>query len=112
MKTSEPNINTALNSFLAKLSKHYAIKESILFGSYARGDYREYSDVDVMILLSGKPRNFMSIKLDFAGIAYDVFLETGVLIQALPVWEEQWVHPETFSNPYLLRNIREQGIAV
>ncbi len=100
----------ALRAFVAKLAGQYEIKSVILFGSRARGDYRPDSDADVMLLLSGKPGKMLPVKMALAGIAYDILLETGIRIQALPVWEEQWAHPETFSNPYLLQAIQEQGI--
>lgn len=32
-----------------KIGKKYGIKNAYLFGSYARGDANEYSDVDVLI---------------------------------------------------------------
>ncbi|RXM22358.1 nucleotidyltransferase [Citrobacter sp. AAK_AS5] len=42
-------------------------------------------------------------------IAYDVLLETGIRVQPLPVWEEEWAHPERYSNPRLLKNIAREG---
>lgn len=45
-----------------------------------------------------------------ADLAYDVLLETGIRIQPLPIWEEEWVHPEAYSNPRLLHNIRREGV--
>ena len=45
-----------------------------------------------------------------ADVAYEVLLETGVLIQPLPIWEEEWEHPELFGNRDLLRNIRRDGV--
>jgi antitoxin ChpS len=45
-----------------------------------------------------------------AGIAFDVMLETGVLIEAVPLWEEEWAHPERFNNPALIENIQRDGI--
>jgi hypothetical protein len=45
-----------------------------------------------------------------AGIAFDVMLETGVLVDAIPFWEEEWEHPELFSNPALIENIRREGV--
>ncbi len=110
MQTPDTATRQALQAFLAKLAGHYNVKSAILFGSRARGDYRPDSDADVMLLLSGKPGKMLPVKMELSGIAYGILLETGVHIQALPVWEEQWAHPETFSNPYLLENIREQGI--
>jgi|GEM_PF-4705380 len=62
------------------------------------------------VLLEGPHRPFLATKLELADIAYDVLLETGVHIQPLPLWEEEWEHPETFSNPRLIENIRREGI--
>jgi hypothetical protein len=47
-----------------------------------------------------------------ADVAFDVLLETGVLISPLPVWTDEWAHPETYSNPSLLRNIAREGVRV
>jgi hypothetical protein len=43
--------------------------------------------------------------LALADIAYDVLLGTGILIQPLPIWEEEWEHPERHANAALLRSI-------
>ena len=45
-----------------------------------------------------------------ADIAFDVMLETGVLVEAIPLWEDEWEHPERFSNPALIENIRREGV--
>ncbi len=45
-----------------------------------------------------------------AGIAFDVLLDTDVLISPLPIWEEEWAHPERYPNPRLLENIRREGV--
>ena len=45
-----------------------------------------------------------------ADLAYDVLLETGIRIQPLPIWEEEWEHPEAYSNPRLLHNIAREGM--
>ena len=43
-------------------------------------------------------------------LAYDVLLDSGIRIQPLPIWEEEWNHPEAYSNPRLLYNIEHDGI--
>ena len=48
--------------------------------------------------------------LDLAGLAFDVMLETGLLIEAIPFWEDEWEHPERFANPALIENIRREGV--
>jgi hypothetical protein len=47
-----------------------------------------------------------------ADIAFDVLLETGVLISPLPIWSDEWEHPENYSNPALLHNIERDGIRI
>ena len=106
----DPDTTLALRLFLAQVSARYAVSGAYLFGSRARGDFRADSDADVVLLLPGRPGAFLDTKLDLADIAYDVLLETGIRVQPLPVWESEWAHPETYSNPGLLRNISREGI--
>lgn len=37
-------------------------------------------------------------------------LETGIRVQPLPIWEDEWAHPENYSNPALLRNIAREEV--
>jgi antitoxin ChpS len=96
----QPDTTRALRLFLAQVSARYPVSGAYLFGS----------DADVALLLRGPPGAFLDTKLDLADIAYDVLLETGIRIQPLPIWEAEWAHPETYSNPGLLGNISREGI--
>ena len=60
--------------------------------------------------LRGRRGAFLDTKLVLADIAFDIVLETGIRIQPLPVWEDEWEHPENYSNPHLLWNIESEGI--
>ena len=106
----DPDTKHAANAFIAKVASRYDLVGSILFGSRARRDHRPDSDADIAVLLRGQRGQFLDTKLEMADIAYEVLLDTGVLIQPLPVWEDEWEHPETYTNPTLLRNIGSQGI--
>ena len=86
------------------------MKAALVFGSRARKTHRLDSDADVAVLLRGHSGAFLKTKLAMADLAFDVMLETGVRIQPLPVWENEWSHPETYSNPSLLANIAREGI--
>ena len=81
-----------------------------MFGSRARGDNKPDSDLDLAVVLNGQRGDFLDTKLDMAGIAFDVLMETGVLVQAFPVWEDDLAHPERFPNPGLIQNIAREGI--
>jgi predicted nucleotidyltransferase len=100
----------AVHRFLTLIASHYDMAEAIVFGSRARGTHRPDSDVDVAVLLRGEHQRFLTAKLDMADVAFDVLLETGILISPLPIWLDEWEHPENYSNPTLLRNISREGV--
>lgn len=102
----------AARSFIEKVASRYDLAGAILFGSRARRSHRADSDADVAVLLHGRPGKFVATKLAKADLAYDVLLETGIRIQPLPIWEEEWEHPEAYSNPRLLHNIEREGICL
>lgn len=100
----------AISRFLKRIAERYDISRVIAYGSRARGTHRADSDLDLAVLLRGTPSALVAAKLDMADAAFDVLLETGILISPLPVWENEWKHPESFANPALLRNIERDGI--
>jgi predicted nucleotidyltransferase len=55
-----------LNADAPSLRKKYGVKSLAVFGSMARGDDHEGSDVDVLVAFEGKATfdNFMGLKLD------------------------------------------------
>ena len=106
----EPDTERAVMSFLALIAGSYDIECAIVYGSRARGTHSPDSDADVAVLLNGEHQRFMTTLLAMADIAYDVLLDTGINISPLPVWIDEWEHPENYSNPFLLENIRNEGI--
>ncbi len=106
----DPATEHAARAFLARVLLQFDLVGAILFGSRARQDFRPDSDADVAVLLRGRPGKFLPTKLELADIAYDVLLETGIRVQAFPIWEEEWAHPERHSNPRLLHNIEHEGV--
>ena len=83
---------------------------ALLFGSRARASHRRDSDADVALLLRGEHGSRIDVALDLADLAFDLMLETGLLIEAIPFWEDEWEHPEGFPNPALIENIRREGV--
>jgi predicted nucleotidyltransferase len=106
----EPRVQEAVRLFLQRVSGAHRVEGAILFGSRVRRDHRSDSDADVAVLFHGRQGPFLDTKLALADIAYDVLLETGILIQPLPVWEDEWEHPDHAANPRLIRNIAREGI--
>lgn len=100
----------AVRRFLGLIAGRYDTAGAIVFGSRARGTHRTDSDADVVVLLKGEHQRFLPTKLAMADAAFDVLLETGINISPLPVWLDEWEHPESYSNPALLRKIAEEGV--
>jgi predicted nucleotidyltransferase len=101
----------ALEAFAKAVARHEGtrFRSAILFGSHARGDAGADSDVDVAVVLDSRPGGAFDAVRDLSAVAYDVLLDTGVLIQPVPVMSEDWEHPERHHNPQLLANIRREG---
>ena len=99
--------------FLARVSRVFDVQQAILFGSRAKGTFTNDSDADVAVLLAGnsnQKNKFMATKLAMADVAFDVLLDTGIRIEPLPVWEDEWAQPDSYRNPLLLRNIERDGV--
>lgn len=112
MKTTKLDADTkrATTLFMQRITRQYDTVGGILFGSRARQTHRADSDADVAVLLRGDHQRFLPTKLAMADVAFDVLLETGINISPLPVWLDEWEHPETYSNPDLLKNIANEGV--
>jgi predicted nucleotidyltransferase len=108
--TLDPDTERAVQRFMHRMRQRYDVAGGMLFGSRARQTHRADSDADVLVLLRGAHTRFLPTKLAMADDAFDVLLETGVNISPLPVWLDEWEHPDTWSNPALLRTIAREGI--
>ena len=108
----DPATAQAVQQFRHRLEADFAARELIVYGSRARGDHRPDSDADVAVLLDGAHKPFLDTKLKMSDAAYDILLDTGINISPLPVWLDEWEHPETYVNPALLANIAREGVRV
>jgi predicted nucleotidyltransferase len=100
----------AVRRFIALMDGQFDIRGAIVYGSRAKGTHRPDSDADVAVLLKGEHQRFLPTKLAMSDVAFDVLLETGINISPLPIWIDEWEHPENYSNPDLLMNIATDGV--
>ena len=80
----------------------------ILYGSYARGDYSEFSDIDVMLLVSLTEDQIKEISDQISDLAFDYMMKYGVDISPVITNTDHfnyWVD----NLPYY-RNIRDEGV--
>lgn len=111
-KTLDPDTEQAVRRFLELIADRWDVAGAIVYGSRARGTHRPDSDADVAVLLKGEHQRFMDTMLAMVDVAVEVELEleSGIYVSPLPVWLDEWEHPENYSNPELLRNIAREGI--
>ena len=81
------------------------LKAVYLYGSYARGDYRPGSDVDVMILLKDY-KNYWKEYQRASDHMSDVSLKYDLTVSCILIKEIQWKE----SDKPVLRNIRREGL--
>lgn len=83
------------------------LKGVYLYGSYARGDYRSGSDVDVMILLKDYTR-YWDEQNKISQLASDISLDYDVTVSCIFIKELQWM---TASKELpLIYNIHKEGV--
>ena len=89
-----------LNILKAKkqdLQKRYPISELGLFGSYARGDYNEKSDIDILVDFNGRIDGFDYIRLaheleDCFNFKIDLVSRNAIKPGYLPYVEKSLIH--------------------
>lgn len=111
MKFLDPDTETAARSFLGRLPAELSLKYAILFGSRARGEGRPDSDADLALIIAGWVLDWELVG-SLADLAYEVFLDGGVLIQPVPIALEDWENPQRHARPGFLRNVARDGIVL
>ena len=87
-----------------------SLRRIIVYGSYARGDYHENSDVDIMILVKMSDEEIRAVKNYIYDLAFDVEMNTGIQLSPIIKNEAQyeyWVDTLPF-----YRNVRDEGVIV
>lgn len=99
-------------SFARKVRKILGknLKQVILYGSYARGDYTEDSDIDIMVLTTLTDKEIEQIETEIYDLAFDYLMDYGVDISVVIKNEEQfnyWLGALPFYD-----NVRKEGMVL
>jgi len=87
MVLSEDQVVEIIRGFIEELSLEIPVKEIILFGSYAHGNPKEYSDIDLAVIsdwFEGRPKIENMQYLSRIAATYNS------LIEALPFTEKEY----------------------
>ncbi len=86
------------------------LKKVILYGSYARGDYNKQSDVDIMILSDLSFKEIEEYRDIISDIAYDIELDTGVILSPVIKNIEKYNSRINFVPFY--KNVQKEGVVL
>lgn len=87
MALSKDQVDYIIKGFISRLMHEIPIREVILFGSYARGNPKNHSDIDLAIIsdwFKGKPRIESLQYLSRLAAGYNT------LIEAIPFTTEEY----------------------
>ncbi|MBR5624638.1 nucleotidyltransferase domain-containing protein [bacterium] len=106
----EKRVEKILNEYVDVVKNIYKehIQQIILYGSYARGDYRDDSDIDIMILLDIPDMKIKDYRHTLSNYTYDFNIDNDVDIKPIAKNEahfNKWAVNYPFYN-----NIRNEGI--
>ncbi len=112
---SEINVNgktreKALEEFIKSIkTKHGAkIDRIILFGSYARGDYRKESDIDVLVIWKGdEVEGWNSLERE----AVEILFKYGLFISLKIISPNEYSAMKEMDFPFI-RNVSAEGVVV
>jgi len=109
MIVMERNVREAIEEFKREVKKLYGkrLKCIIVYGSHARGEATEDSDIDLMVVIKGKIKPGREID-KMIDIITSINLKYNVLLSVYPTSEEEY---RKTKSP-LLMNIRKEGIFV
>ena len=108
------DIDSVLKTFIVgvqeMLGEH--LKKVILYGSYARGDYSEGSDVDIMILADIDGKELEDKEFEMWNFAYDLECEYHFKIHLSPIL----INIDSFNSwldvkPFYM-NVQKEGVVL
>ena len=106
------DLNTIIDEFIfgakQQLGKH--IQQIILYGSYARGEEKENSDIDILLLVDLTNIEIKEIQNDIYDLAYELELSTSKEISPIIINIAEFQYWKDTSPFY--RNIEQEGVII
>lgn len=108
--TINPAIEPIVREFKAALQALYGdrLNGVILYGSYARGDYDEESDIDLIVLLNDKTVDTIAEVFRLSELTLETILTYGKAVSPLPV--STLKYKSSFMPVY--QNARQEGVRI
>ncbi len=109
---SQQEAYTMIRQLRGRINELYPQEQPdvILFGSYARKDETEGSDIDVLFLVDASRQDIAAKNWQVGAAAADLLLEHGVLVSPI-VENRAYFHQHADTLPFF-RNIQREGVRV
>ncbi|MDY6966817.1 MAG: nucleotidyltransferase domain-containing protein [Halobacteriota archaeon] len=95
-----------IKSYLIGIYKE-RIKQVILYGSYARGDATEDSDIDLLVVVEDG-LDPLEVEESLSDLLFEILLGKGELVSVMAIPEGTF---RSYNSPLFL-NVKEEGISV
>ena len=101
-----------INQFVLEAKKRLGdhIHQIVLYGSYARNEESENSDIDILLLVDFSDMEIKKIQNDIYDLAFELELATGKDISPVIINIEQFRHWKDTLPFY--RNIKREGVVL
>ena len=99
LRRIDADTERAAHAFLKRVEGEYPIVNALLYGSRARGDHTPESDADLALILKGEKGDRYKVVRDLGGVGFDVMMETGILVHAMPLWRMNFKNPNGSTIP-------------
>lgn len=101
-----------IEKFIADVKNYLgsSVNSMIVYGSYARGDYTENSDIDILILVNSPEVEIKKYEDQVIDYAFDLELEYGKCLS--PIIKNQEVFDYWSDTLPFYRNIKREGVKV
>ena len=101
-----------IEQYIAEIKKIYGthLRKVILYGSYARGDFKSDSDVDIMILFDISDVELKAYSQQLSYMTYDFNLDNDIDIKPIAKSEEhfnKWIVNYPF-----YANVNKEGVVL
>jgi len=105
-----PVIEPIVRAFKASLQTMYGdrLRDVVLYGSYARGDYDDESDIDLMVLLNDETVNTYAELFRLSDLTMDFIMQYGIAVSVLPAPANRYY--QSYGPVY--QNARHEGLFV
>jgi len=83
------------------------IRDVILYGSYARGQFTENSDIDILVLVDDTLNPF-EVRENISDLLLDILLDEEELVSVIVLPESFF---ENYNYPFMI-NVKKEGVKI